>query len=72
MLRPGDRFELNNKTWRVIHVNASRAHCASESKEQVTQKEWNKKTQDYKLRTYTVTSRDTIDISPNSVVEVLS
>lgn len=69
MLKVGDRFRLSGRVWRVTLVNASRAHCVSEAKEQVTMMEWNKKLGQRVPRTFTATSRDTIDISPNAPVE---
>jgi hypothetical protein len=61
-LAAGQRFRMlagGEEIWRVLHVNDSRAHCASEKQEQVTMGD----------RSFVATSRRTIDISPNSIVE---
>lgn len=61
MLQPGQRFTHAGKAWHVLSVNESRAHCKCEAAQQVT----------VDGRTFTATSGQTIDISPNSEVEIL-
>lgn len=61
MLLPGQRFTHAGKAWHVLSVNDSRAHCKCEAAQQVT----------VDGRTFTATSGQSIDISPNSVVEML-
>src|SRR5580765_5172600 len=64
VLKTGTRFKFHgfDEIWRVLLVNESRAHCVSESREQVT----------LGARTFQATSRKTTDISPNADVEVLT
>jgi len=67
----GQRFKLGDSTWVVVHVNESRAHCKSERREPVTVKNYDWKKDQETVRTFEATSRKTIDISPNSIVEML-
>ncbi len=60
-LKPGQRFIRNGKVFVVAHVNESRAHCVSETKIEVVLKD----------RTFQAASGDTLDISPNSLVDVV-
>lgn len=68
MLHRGQRFILNGQRWRVAYVNASRAHCVATVREPVTITDRRTSTP----RTFTATRRITVDISPNSGVDVLA
>lgn len=59
-LRRGDRFELNGELWRVQYVNVSRAHCVATDRREVT----------IGARVFRATVTRTLDISPNSIVEI--
>lgn len=66
-LRRGQKFDMDGRRWRVVYLNASRAHCVTTVREPVT-------VTDRKLggsRTFQATRRITIDISPNSAVDLL-
>lgn len=65
MLRAGDKIRIGSETWRVLYVNFSRAHCVSERREVVTLKDGEQ------VRTFTAASQKTLDISPDSAVEVI-
>ena len=58
MLRKGLTFTMGGKKWRVAYVTPSRAHCVA--KVAVT------------VKGHTFSRRQTIDISPNSGIEVLA
>jgi len=60
-LRRGQRFVMAGRRWRVVYVNASRAHCVATVKEPVTRG----------ARTFLATRRLTLDISPHAAVDVL-
>lgn len=62
ILRRGQRFLLGALRYRVIYVNASRAHCVATVRKPVT----------IRGRTFSAERRITIDISPNSGVELLA
>lgn len=72
-LLPGQRFRMLDSpdVWRVLHVNGSRAHCTSERRETVTMPTVDPKTGEKGTRTFTASSARTIDISPNSVVQLV-
>jgi hypothetical protein len=61
-LRRGQRFEMAGRRWRVIYVNASRAHCEAVVREPVT----------IRGRTFQATRRIALDISANAGVELLA
>lgn len=61
-IHKGQRFDLGGLRYRVLYVNASRAHCLATIREPVT----------IRGRTFTAKRRLTIDISPNSDVDVLA
>lgn len=67
MLRPGQVFHLNGARWRVAYVNESRAHCVSVATRTVTVRD----RRTGQERTFQAHSRETLDISPNSELEVL-
>lgn len=56
----GQRFTLNGHSWKVVYVNASRAHCVCLDTQQVT----------IGNRSFTAHSTRTMDISPSSAVDV--
>jgi hypothetical protein len=56
---------MAGKRWRVAYVNASRAHCVATVREPVTVRR-----NSGQAYTYTATRRITIDISPNSAVDL--
>jgi hypothetical protein len=62
LLRRGQRFLLGALRYRVIYVNASRAHCVATVRKPVT----------IRGRSFTAERRITIDISPNSAIDVLA
>lgn len=64
-LTRGQNFILGAHRWRVSYVNASRAHCVATVRELVTVRDGRGGT-----RTFEATRRITIDISPNSAVEL--
>lgn len=67
MMRRGQWFDLNGHRFRVVSVSESRAHCVATVREAVT-------VNDRKsggTRTFEATRRITLDISPNSAVELL-
>jgi hypothetical protein len=67
MLARGQRFQMDGRKWKVVSVSESRAHCVSTVRQLVT-------VNDRKsggTRTFEATRRITIDISPNSAVELL-
>ena len=66
-LRRGQKFQLGAHRWRVVYVNDSRAHCVAVVKQPVTVND--RKTGG--TRTFTAERRISIDISPNSAVELL-
>lgn len=68
MLQAGQVFKLGGKTYRVLYVNASRAHCVTEEKQPVTMREFNRRTGQYVTRSFIGTVRSTIDISPDSIL----
>lgn len=63
MLQAGQQFHMtgSDDLWQVLHVNESRAHCISRRQETTTIGD----------RTFQATSRRTIDISPNSAVDIV-
>ena len=61
-LQPGQRIKMGGEAWRVLHVNESRAFCRCENRQEVT----------VNGATFVATSTRTANISPNSVVEILS
>jgi hypothetical protein len=66
-LTRGQKFPMNGHVWRVVSVSELRAHCIATVKEPVT-------VNDRKsggTRTFVAERRITIDISPNSAVELL-
>lgn len=67
MLRRGQRFSIGAQRFRVAYVNESRAHCVGVAKQSVTVND--RKTGG--TRTFTAERRITIDISPESAVELL-
>ena len=67
MLRRGQRFTIGAQRWRVAYVNACRAHCVSESTRVVTVLDQRTGAD----RTFTATSAATLDISPDSQVDLL-
>lgn len=67
-LRRGQRFEMGGRRWRVAYVNASRAHCVATVREPVTMNDRRRGV----TRTFQVERRITIDISPNSGVDLLA
>jgi hypothetical protein len=64
-LHRGQRFALGPHRYRVAYVNDSRAHCIATVKQPVTVRGKDG------TRTFTAERRITIDISPNSAVELL-
>lgn len=66
-LRRGQRFDMDGRKWRVASVSESRAHCVATVKQLVTVND--RKTGG--TRTFAAERRITIDISPNSAVELL-
>lgn len=67
MLRKGQRFELGGAKWRVVYVNQSRAHCVSAETRTVTVHDRKSDTD----RTFVATSSRSMDISPNTPLELL-
>jgi hypothetical protein len=67
MLTKGQRFQMAGQRWRVVYVNASRAHCVATVREPVTVR-----TRYGPPHTFEATRRLTIDISPNSAVDLFS
>lgn len=67
MLRRGQKFGMGGHRWRVAHVSDSRAHYIATVKQPVTVND--RKTGG--TRTFTAERRISIDISPNSAVELL-
>lgn len=67
MLTVGQRFTIGATTYRVVHVSDLRAHCIAERRREVTITDKNGRT-----RTFTATTAGTLDISPDSPVELLS
>ena len=62
-LKKGQRFELGGfRWWRVLYVNASRAHCVAVVHRPVT----------IRGRTFQAKRQITLDIAPNSGVDVLA
>jgi len=57
---------MGGRRWRVIYVNASRAHCEAVVRVPVTLANVKSGTS----RTFTATRRITIDIAPNSGVDL--
>jgi hypothetical protein len=64
----GQKFTMGGHRWRVVSVSESRAHCVATVREPVTVND--RKTGD--TRTFQATRKITIDISPNSAVEMLA
>jgi hypothetical protein len=58
---------MAGQRWRVVYVNASRAHCVATVKQPVTVH-----TRMGESRTFAATRRITIDISPNSAVDLFA
>lgn len=67
-LRRGQRFQMGGRRWRVIHISQSRAHCEAVVREPVTIND----RRSGSSRTFHATRRITIDISPNSGVDLLA
>lgn len=67
-LHRGQRFRMNGLSWRVLYVNASRAHCLATVREPVTLRD----TRTGLLRRFDATRRITIDIAPTSAVEMVA
>ncbi len=67
MLTTGDRFTLSGVPYRVAYVNPGRAHCTSMRKRVVTVTDKHGKT-----RSFTATTSDTLDISPDTMPELLT
>lgn len=67
-LRRGQRFDMNGLRWRVDYVNASRAHCVSRVLSPITVT--NKLTGE--RHTFRATRLLTVDLSPNSGIDVLA
>ena len=67
MLKRGQRFTIGGAKWRVAYVNFSRAHCVSEQQRTVSVTD--PKTGE--PRTFIATSQQTMDISPDSQLELL-
>lgn len=66
MVKRGQKFTLGGETYRVVHVGFGRAHCVSTQTRVVTVTD-----RKGKQRTFTATSDHTIDISPDSPLELL-
>jgi hypothetical protein len=67
MLKKGQKFTIGNAKWKVAYVNNSRAHCTSENTHEVTVTD--KATGE--PRSFMAHSTATMDISPNSDVDVM-
>lgn len=65
-LTRGQKFDLNGHRFRVESISESRAHCVATVRELVTVRDGKGGT-----RTFEATRKITIDISPNSAVELL-
>ena len=65
LLHRGQKFQMAGRRWRVIYVNASRAHCEAVVREPVTLRDRNGS-----QRTFTAERRITIDIAPTSAVDL--
>lgn len=61
MLMKGQRFRLAGHSWRVVYVNASRAHCVCTETQAVV----------IKGRTFQAHVSRSLDISPDSAIDVL-
>ena len=68
MLTRGQRFQMAGRRWRVIYVNASRAHCETVVREPRTVPD--RRTGG--TRTFTAERRIAIDIAPTSAVDLLA
>jgi hypothetical protein len=66
-MKKGQRFRLNGTTWRVVYVNASRAHCICEVVRTVTVTG-----KDGHPRQFTARTSKAMDISPTTPLDVLS
>jgi hypothetical protein len=66
MVTRGQRFMLGGQQWKVVYVGVGRAHCVSTSTRLVTVKD-----KHGNQRTFTATSKNYIDISPDSPLELL-
>jgi hypothetical protein len=67
-LTRGQRFQMNGHKWRVVSVSESRAHCIATVRQPVTVND----RKSSGTRTFVAERRITIDISPNSAVELLA
>ena len=68
MLRKGQTFTLNGHPWRVAYVTPCRAHCVSTRRTVVTIPARGRTP----ARTFTAPVRQTLDISPDSPLDLLS
>jgi hypothetical protein len=66
MVRPNQTFSLNGLTWRVVHVNASRAHCVATTVREVTVVDANGHT-----RSFLAKDGRSLDISPDTPIDDL-
>lgn len=66
-LRRGQRFQLGAQKFRVAYVNESRAHCVGVVKQSVTVND----RKSGSARTFEAERKVTIDISPESAVDLL-
>lgn len=66
LLQRGQRFTMGGRRFRVLYVNASRAHCESLVRVPVTLRDAHSGA----ARTFTATRRVTIDIAPTSAVDL--
>ena len=71
MLQAGQRFKYDDKVWRVLYVNPCRAHCKCESKKAVTVKGIDRQTGEDTERTFQTTAGSTINIAPDSFVQLV-
>ena len=67
MLRKGQRFTLNGRTYRVVYVTDLRAHCVACSKRHVTVTDKHGRT-----RSFDATEDGTLNISPDSCLDLCS
>ena len=67
MLHPGNTFLYSGLRYRVVHVSELRAHCRAITTRHVTLTDRHGQT-----RTFIGTVNATLDISPNTPLEVLT